>query len=114
MMSLSDPHLTAPDPKFATLEAATVPGMAHWGGTGPTGRTCRECEHWKPDSDEPLKRYKRDDAGELCDRRCKKFAAMMNNYQGPPVPHSQAACMFFVATARPPSIEKQVKPRIAP
>lgn len=39
-------HLTEPDPELARLREKTPPGMAHWAGTGPEGKTCGGCNHW--------------------------------------------------------------------
>ena len=37
------PHLTEPNPDLARRRAMTVPGMAHWGGTGPERTFCGGC-----------------------------------------------------------------------
>src|SRR5262249_16114502 len=40
------PHLTqGHDPALAAQIAKTRPGMAHWSGSGPLGRTCAGCAH---------------------------------------------------------------------
>jgi hypothetical protein len=43
-----DPHLTpGPDKTFEQRLRSTYPGMAHLAGSGPPGRTCRECEFFR-------------------------------------------------------------------
>jgi hypothetical protein len=39
-------YLTEPNPELAALVKATPPGMAHWAGTGPAGKVCRDCAAW--------------------------------------------------------------------
>jgi hypothetical protein len=47
MKPISDPRLTNPfAPEIATSIAQSFGGMAHFAGTGPDGRTCRECDAW--------------------------------------------------------------------
>ena len=44
-MSISE-HLTKPNPELARLIEQTPAGMAHWAGTGPAGKACRDCQHF--------------------------------------------------------------------
>lgn len=75
----------------------TPDGMAHWAGTGPKGRSCRECIHYDAD-----KRYR---TGMLRPGRCKKYGAMMRR-KGPTFPHETQACKHFEANPAPPPIKK--------
>jgi hypothetical protein len=36
-------NLTVANPALAVLQAVTVPGMAHWATTGPSGKSCIGC-----------------------------------------------------------------------
>jgi len=98
-LGLLTPGLMPPDDmQFRQRLEASVPGMAHWGDTGPAGRTCRECLHWGDSI-----RFRRQ-AGELCPRRCRQFSRLMQGAQGPGVPHSQPSCRHFTPLNNPPSI----------
>ena len=57
--------LTKPDKELARLVRNTVPGMAFWAGTGPSGTTCGMCKN-------------------LVGRttRCQKYYTMMNKKWG--------------------------------
>lgn len=72
----------------------TPPGMAHWMGTGPAGKTCRECTFFDADG--------HDAAGMLKAARCKKHTALMNGRQGPKIKHANASCRFFHENLNPP------------
>lgn len=68
-------------------------GMAHFAGTGPDDKTCRECQFWRSEgwsAGGPLK------AG-----ACAKFRQMMQK-PGPKVPHSASACKYFDENPMPP------------
>lgn len=71
----------------------TPPGMAHWAGTGPSGKSCRECGHWKTRG-----RYasaaNRHAAGELKPSPCGKYESLMQQ-KGPPIEHWRRACRHF-------------------
>lgn len=73
----------------------THAGMMHWAGTGPKGKTCRECRHWKGENGE---RYS--GSGELKPAPCRLYAARMIG-KPPKVPHSAAACKYFEEDAVP-------------
>jgi len=94
-----DERLTKPDLKLAEQMRNTPHGMAHWAGTGPEGRTCRECAFF-----EHGKRYYSATAGfkggELMPARCGKYRAMMNGRQGGAIPNITPACRHF-EPARP-------------
>lgn len=47
MKVLAETRLTNPfSPDVAMSIAQSFAGMAHFAGTGPAGRTCRECDAW--------------------------------------------------------------------
>jgi hypothetical protein len=79
---------SAPHPTFR----AVVPGQAHFGGTGPSGLTCRQCLHWTHD---PYN-YRTD--GYLRPARCGKF-----NSRGAKVSPDAPACKHFAPTDRVPA-----------
>lgn len=81
--------------KFERSAKGTVPGMAHFAGTGPEGTTFRECEFWKS------KKYKRS-GGVLNARRCRKYPRLSQGVHGAGVPHSTASCRWFEASSNPP------------
>lgn len=76
------------------LASHTYAGQAHLAGTGPAGKTCRECEHFKGDG------Y---NVGSGLPRpgRCQKFMAMMNSAYPPKIPAAAAACKYFVPATEP-------------
>lgn len=74
--------LTEPNPELAKLEAQTVPGQAHWGGSGPPGRTCGECQHWVS----YLRRG----------MRCDQYYRMMRRWHQERLPASALACRHFL------------------
>lgn len=108
--------------ELGELLAASVAGMAHFAGTGPIGRTCRECESWgfprlgKPDADglcdilPPT--FKRDPAtGELCARRCYRFR-QLTGQAGGAIGHGAQACRHFVERAPYPPAAFQSGPAV--
>lgn len=75
--------LTDPNPEVSRLHRSTVPGMAHWAGTGPVGARCGGCVFFT-----------------LINRstRCAKYAQMMNGKWGSKkLPDDMAACKYFGA-----------------
>jgi hypothetical protein len=109
-MALRD-HYTKPDPAQVERENATHYGMAHWGGTGPADRTCRECLFWAPVSKSP--RYKREYGGDLRDRRCRKYTHLTHGVLGVAVPHYAASCNFFQPADNPPPVDKPKRKTIS-
>jgi hypothetical protein len=111
---LTDPH----DPIQSNQLQKTYPGMAHLAGTGPSGKTCRECAMWGMPSHveggPPLYRYRPFHAGgELCGRRCQKYHKLMlaglHVIRGQTVPHHAPACRHFVEVASPPAAKRSPK-----
>jgi hypothetical protein len=78
-------------------------GQAHFGGTGPKGKTCRECVHWctfpgtRPDY------YGAQKGREIKDQSCREFKRLTQRV-GPAVPPDAPACKFFTLTESPPPI----------
>jgi hypothetical protein len=92
---------TAPD-KISDQAKATYPGQAHWGGSGPRGKTCRECTFWAlPERDAYF-------AGSdlLKDQSCNKAKAMMNLVMSPKVPPLARACKYFAPRENPPPLSR--------
>jgi hypothetical protein len=56
--------------------AATVPGMAHFAGTGPAGKHCKDCVLWGRGG------------------ACQKFKEMMG-HKGPSISGWQLSCRHF-------------------
>ncbi len=70
-------------PEEADLKDRAVPGMAHFKGSGPTGKICRTCAH--------ITKGARKDQS-----RCGKFKQMMG-YYGPDLPtDTLSACKFYM------------------
>jgi len=75
------------------LARATHPGMAHFAGTGPGGKTCRECIFWSHgphDYRSKNGKYR----GLIEPAICKKFQQMMR-VQGEKIPDEAMACKYF-------------------
>jgi hypothetical protein len=67
------------------LARQSFPGMAHFGGSGPRGQTCKQCKLWDND---PIK------SPDETKARCKKYKALTNKL-GNPVPGVAQACKYF-------------------
>lgn len=79
--------LTQPDREFAQKLRRTVPGMAHFAGTGPVGETCGTCGYLS----EVTHRGRRIN-------RCAKFTELMQGKVGDSVPKRTPACRYFSPT----------------
>lgn len=99
--SVSDHQTEMFDAVSAKGWRETPSGMAHWLGTGPAGRTCRECEFFKWHG-----RYASSGGshtkGELKPAKCKKYKDLMRQW-GDPLKHHLRACKYFEETASPPN-----------
>ena len=80
------PGLTRPNEALERLADATVPGMAHWSGTGPEGATCGKCAFYGT----VLNHLER-----LIPKRCRKYAEMVNKCGPEPIPERTLACRHF-------------------
>lgn len=92
------------DDRMQDLIRKSHPGMAHWAGTGPEGKTCRQCRFFYPEGhfSKSNKLY----PGHLKPGACRRFQKMTGT-KGEKVPHTAAACKFFSERDTPP-------PAIAP
>lgn len=76
---------------------STFRGMAHFGGTGPAGHTCRECQHWHPRG-----KVWDTESRVLLPASCDRFKRLMGVAKSPRFPHSAPACShFFPGKPRP-------------
>lgn len=100
-----DSHLTTGFDR--TTESAlrrTYAGQAHFAATGPDGKTCRECEHWRGGEYYAVRCM---GGSNLKPAPCRKRQRLMNTSTRKPVPHNAAACRFFeVNEAGAPAIQQ--------
>lgn len=76
-------------------------GMAHLAGTGPKGKTCRECSHYRVN----MKSGNYKVSGELKNGRC---TLGLPGQSSRTFPHVAQSCRFFEQEANPlPAFEKQ-------
>lgn len=97
------PKLTHSDQE-RTRAALTHKGMAFWAGTGPAGKTCRECRHWSNEGD--WHALGGVHGGKLKPAQCSKYTSMMMGRAGGKVPHGAMACKYFEADEKPLPIVK--------
>lgn len=97
-------HLTVLDVAFENRVAKTPPGMAFWAGTGPTGKTCRECSHYGFNG---YTSSKSANGGTLKNGPCERYVSQMGRAYR--VPFDTASCKFFEQNPTPPSIQDQGK-----
>lgn len=104
LLDNATPNLTAGyDAETVHRLRRTVPGMAHFAGSGPDGKTCRQCEHWSF-SDYYAKASL---SGRLLKPGpCAKWKRLMQTSVNKPVPHNTAACRFFEQADKPPPFIK--------
>lgn len=91
-------HLTeAPVDRFAR---ASYPGMAHFAGTGPRLKTCRECLFYAHDKyDYRSKNGKL--RGLILPASCKKYK-QITQQTGDKIPDDAQACKYFDQNPTPP------------
>lgn len=93
------------DPALEAKRRNTSPGMAHFAGSGPERRTCRECRLWTGcGQDGGYYSKKGVHAGALKPRACQQYRDLMQGDVGPGVPHHAMACKYFVENADAPPI----------
>lgn len=99
------------DAGFETAIGETFLGQAHIAGTGPDGKTCRECSLWfimaRPDKDMPMQPSSpghRKADGELKRAKCNQPIPHKANRR---VPHHAKACRFFDQSENPPVERKE-------
>lgn len=101
-------HLTVIDPAFETKRNRTYPGMAHFAESGPTGKTCRECQAWTGcGGDRGYYAKKGRHGGALKPRACARYREMMMGNTGPGVPHDARACKYFEQIDAVPSLTEK-------
>lgn len=77
--------LTIVNPDLEQQVARTIPGMAHWAGSGPAGSSCGQCSYFITVS-----------RGLGSSTRCNKYSQMMNGRVGAKkLPPETAACKYF-------------------
>jgi hypothetical protein len=84
----------------------THAGQAHIAGTGPVGKTCRECSHWRRPPDVPRHEYYRKrifEGATLKPHACGKTASLTGR-AGDRVPHDARACKYFEQADCPPPV----------
>lgn len=101
-------RLTIIDAELDQAAANTVPGMAHWAGSGPVGMTCLKCVSWDGCGNDPgYYAEKGDHKGSIKPRSCRKYQTMMGGKEGSAVPYYTAACKYFEPAAAVPVIVKK-------
>lgn len=87
MLLKFDQHLKSDE--NSVMASKTHAGMAYFAGTGPVGKTCRECAEWLGGE------YKKSD-------RQLKLAACLRG-TGKTFPHTAPACKYFEQSPNPPA-----------
>jgi len=91
-------HLTSsPVDAFAR---ASHPGMAHFAGTGPAGKSCRECVFWKHEP-HAYRAKNGKYGGAIKPAVCMKYQ-QITLQEGSPVPDEARACKYFEQKDNPP------------
>lgn len=89
--------------EWETAYRKTFPGQAHLAGSGPEGKTCRECRLFSNEG-----RYSANSAkhppNSLKPGHCRKYTVLMKR-QGAKFPHSARACRHFEQNETPPAIQ---------
>lgn len=73
--------LTSINPTFERQVRATIPGMAHWAGSGPKNKHCGDCHFLVP----------RGSLGYGCD----KFRQLTGTMVRDDIPRTTRACRYF-------------------
>lgn len=95
-------HLTVLDIEFENRVARTQVGMAFWAGTGPQGKTCRECKSYGFNGYTSSKSV---NGGTLKNGPCERYVSQMGkSYR---VPYDTPSCKYFEQNPKPPTITDQ-------
>lgn len=78
---LKSQQLTDASTVAKVFTAHTVPGMAHFAGTGPADKTCGDCASWVMIPRSPK-------------MQCARYTKMTGQ-KGKAIPHSTWACRYF-------------------
>lgn len=97
-------NLTVLDSGFEQTRLQTWPGMAHFAGTGPNAKSCRQCNSWMGCGVEHGYyanggKHK----GGVKPRPCEKYQELMGGETGPAIPHDARACKYFSENPQPPA-----------
>ncbi len=92
------PNLTTPEGiERARQIRRSHKGQAHFAGTGPGNKSCRECVSWQHTG-----RYSLDGPKPA---PCRKFKELTGK-PGAEVPHSAWACKYFEQKEKPPKLQR--------
>lgn len=87
----------------------TVAGMAHWAGTGPQGKTCRQCVHWTGGKYRYGPHSGNHQPYELKPGKCGQYKRLTGRQvKAEKIAHSTRACRHFAENANPPPITRAV------
>lgn len=90
------PHLTIPEGyEQRRLHTRSHKGQAHFAGTGPATKSCRECVSWQS-----IGGYNKDGPKPS---PCRKFRELTGKV-GAAVPHSAHSCKYFEQHPTPPRL----------
>lgn len=90
------PHLTIPEGyEERRKHQRSHKGQAHFAGTGPGNKSCRECVSWQHTGQYDGKGPK--------PARCRQFQTLTGK-QGPNVPHTAYSCKYFQQNPNPPRL----------
>lgn len=81
----------------------TPDGMAYWLGTGPKGKTCRECIFFASDKSYHSQSGKY--GGQLKPAPCRKYKILALR-AGPKIRATLASCKYFEASDNPPPLRR--------
>jgi hypothetical protein len=84
---------------YSETERNTWAGMAHFAGTGPPGRTCRECVSWLHTGYSSV--------GMIRKAACEKYQKMMRDQNSPKFPHYLRACKYFALNPHAPTAHER-------
>jgi hypothetical protein len=95
----ADRHLT--EDRIGCMSTRTYCGQAYFAGSGPAGKTCRECACWAPPAGLAKHAYA---AGtrQLKPCRCRKYTWLTGGRSGGDIPHGALACRYFEPSDSPP------------
>jgi hypothetical protein len=79
-------HLTTTDEDLDRMVRRTIPGMAHWAGSGPRGKSCGQCQHFVEMS-----------IGVGRSTRCHRYETMTGQQGTKKIPVKTPACKYFEA-----------------
>lgn len=83
----------------------TVPGMAHWAGSGPALNMCFQCQHWGFTDVPSGPRYRRAVDGVLKPKRCWLYSRLsQGRIVARGVPAVMASCKHFCLNETPPEL----------